>query len=125
MQKYVPICTKCLLLFIYTFAHCKGKGFTPICPNPRNTITMQIHIGSIIRDELRQQGHTNEWFAEQLSINSRTVNKLFLKPSMDTQRLLQICKVLDTDFFAIYSKELSSLPNMGKLPTLGRENTEK
>lgn len=27
---------------------------------------MQIHIGQHIREELRQQGHTNEWLAERI-----------------------------------------------------------
>ena len=36
-----------------------------------------IHIGSIIRDELRRQGKTNNWFAKEINVNPRTVNKIF------------------------------------------------
>lgn len=67
---------------------------------------MQIHIGNLIREELRRQGRTNEWFAERIGVNIRTVNKVFLMPTIDTQRLYQISKVLDKDFFSIYSKML-------------------
>lgn len=82
---------------------------------------MQIHIGNLIRDELRRQGHTNEWLADKIGVNIRTVNKIFLKQTIDTQQLYQISKALDTDFFNVYSKSLYSLPNEGKLPSLGRE----
>ena len=67
---------------------------------------MLIHIGSIIREELRRQGHTNEWFADQIGVNIRTVNKIFVKQSIDTQRLYQISKALEKDFFQVYSLNL-------------------
>ena len=84
----------------------------------------QIHIGNLIRNELRRQGHTNEWLADRIGVNIRTVNKIFLKQSIDTSQLYRISKVLDTDFFSVYSNILSILPNKGKLPTLGRENVK-
>ena len=64
---------------------------------------MQIHIGNLIRDELRRQGHTNAWLAEQIGVTPRTLQKLFNKPSIDTQYLLLICQVLRTDFFRFYT----------------------
>ena len=81
---------------------------------------MQIHIGNLIRDELRRQGHTNEWLADKISVNIRTVNKIFLKQTIDTQQLYQISKALDTDFFRIYSEILHILPDVDNLPTSGR-----
>lgn len=45
---------------------------------------MQIHIGNLIRDELRRQGHTNQWLADQLDIDRRTLQRLYNKPSIDT-----------------------------------------
>ena len=67
---------------------------------------MQIHIGNLIRDELRRQGHTNEWLADKIGVNIRTVNKIFLKQTMDTQQLFNISKALSTDFFNYFSKLL-------------------
>lgn len=67
---------------------------------------MQIHIGNLIRDELRRQGRTNQWLADQLNIDRRTLQRLYNKPSIDTQQLLRISKVLDTDFFKCYSELL-------------------
>lgn len=82
---------------------------------------MQIHIGHLIRDELRRQGHTNKWFADQLGVNIRTINKIFLKRTIDTQQLYQISKVINTDFFAVYSTALYYLPDVGNPPISGRE----
>lgn len=65
-----------------------------------------IHIGHIIREELRRQGKTNGWFAEKMNINPRTVNKIFNKNIIDTQQLLLISKILNIDFFQYYSKQL-------------------
>lgn len=65
---------------------------------------MQIHIGNLIRDELRRQGHTNQWLADQLSVERSTVQRLFNKPSIDTQQLLRISKVLGKDMFEYYSQ---------------------
>ncbi len=65
-----------------------------------------IHIGSIIREELRRQGKTNAWFAKEINVNPRTVNKIFLKGVIDTHQLLLISQVLGVDFFRCYSEQL-------------------
>lgn len=67
---------------------------------------MQVHIGNLIRDELRRQGRTNAWLASKIGMSERNVQRIFQNPFIDTQRLLLISKVLSTDFFAYYSKEL-------------------
>lgn len=65
---------------------------------------MQIHIGNLIRDELRRQGHTNAWLAERIGVTPRTLQKFFNKPSLDTHQLLVISQALNTDFFRCYSE---------------------
>ena len=65
-----------------------------------------IHIGSIIRDELRRQGKTNAWFAKEINVNTCTVNKIFLKGVIDTHQLLLISQALGVDFFKYYSEQL-------------------
>ena len=69
---------------------------------------MQIHIGNLIRDELRRQGHTNEWLAEHIGTSTRTLQRLFNKPSIDTGQLMQIGKALDFDFFKLLSDMTNS-----------------
>lgn len=67
---------------------------------------MQIHIGHLIRDELRRQNRTNAWLADQIGMTPRTLQRLYNKPSIDTQQLLRISKILDKDFFSLYSASL-------------------
>lgn len=71
---------------------------------------MQIPIGQIIREELRRQGHTNEWLAERINVHPRTVQKIFLKPTIDTQQLLAISQALSVDFFLLYSEQVKRTP---------------
>lgn len=66
----------------------------------------RIHIGMMVKQELRRQGRSNRWFAEQLNVNLRTVNKIFDKQYIDTLQLFRICKILDVDFFKFYSENL-------------------
>ena len=68
--------------------------------------TTKIHIGFLIREELRKQGKSNKWLTEQLNVNPRTVNKIFLKQDIDTNQLYLISKILDIDFFKYYSETL-------------------
>ena len=65
-----------------------------------------IHIGRLIREELRRQGHTNEWFMERIGMSERTLQRLFHKPSLDTHQLFRISSILGTDFFQHYSEAL-------------------
>lgn len=77
---------------------------------------MPIHIGSLIRNELRRQGHTNEWLAERIHVHPRTMQKLFCKQTIDTQQLFLISQALGADFFRFYSAELSGAPDVGMAP---------
>ena len=72
---------------------------------------MQIHIGNLIRDELRRQGHTNEWLMERIGVSERTLQRMFNKPSIDTQQLFLISNTLGADFFHLYSDLLSTPSN--------------
>ena len=64
------------------------------------------HIGEAIRAELKRQGRSNIWLAQQLSCNPRTISKIFHKHFIDTYHLWQISKALDFDFFCLYSELL-------------------
>ena len=68
---------------------------------------MQIHTGNLIREALRRSGHTNQWLADRIGITPRTLQKLFNKPSVDTQQLLNISCALGVDLFAPFSEALS------------------
>ena len=76
----------------------------------RGFLFMQIPIGQLIREELRRQGHTNEWLAERINVHPRTIQKIFLKTTIDTQQLLVISQALGVDFFRLYSETLENSP---------------
>ena len=68
---------------------------------------MQVHIGSLIRKELRRQGHNNAWLAERIGLTPRALQKIFNKQSIDSHQLLLISAALQTDLFKHYSQSLS------------------
>lgn len=68
---------------------------------------MQIHIGKIIYNELHRQGLTNQWLADQMSMDRSTIQRLFNKPSIDTQQLFRLSKILGVDLFKHYSDQLN------------------
>lgn len=72
---------------------------------------MQIHIGSLIRDEMRQQGHTNEWLAERIGTSPRNLQRIYNKSSIDSQLLFNISLTLHTDFFKFFSTAFSDMTN--------------
>ena len=85
---------------------------TPIsAATMQTTDTMQIHIGKLISDEIIRQGHTNEWFMDRIGVSERALQRLFSKPSIDSQQLLLISSVLKTNFFRYYSDALQSPSN--------------
>ena len=67
-----------------------------------------IQIGSLIRQQLRHQGKTVVWLARELSCSRNNVYKIFNNNSISTQELLRISRILNYDFFAIYSQELNT-----------------
>lgn len=69
---------------------------------------MQIHIGHIIREELHRQGRSNQWLADQIGVTPRTLQRIYNKPSIDTQLLLRISQNLRADLFLPYSNILSA-----------------
>lgn len=73
---------------------------------------MQIHIGHLIRDELRRQGHTNEWLADRIGVTTRTLQRIYNKSSIDTHLLLRISQALRTDLFQPYTQVLSTMTDV-------------
>ena len=68
----------------------------------------QIFIGKLIQEELRRQQRTVVWLAQSLKCNRTNIYKIFHRPNIDTDLLLQISLLLDCDFFRIYSRAFAS-----------------
>ena len=65
-----------------------------------------IAIGPIIENTLRNQERTVAWFARQLCCTRPNVYRLFRKETVDVLLLYRISRILNFDFFVLYSEEL-------------------
>lgn len=66
-----------------------------------------MHIGNRIEQVFREQGRSPSWFAQRLNMVRVNVYDIFRRPSVDTELLRRISVLLDYDFFADLSSELS------------------
>lgn len=64
-----------------------------------------MHVGKLILEELKKQGRTARWFAEQIPCERTNVYKIFKRPDIDTDLLQRICIILEHDFFCDLSLE--------------------
>ena len=64
-----------------------------------------IHIGNIIKEELRKQERTISWFARKLYCDRSNVYDIFKRESVDTELLLRISLILKRNFFLLYIDE--------------------
>lgn len=61
-----------------------------------------IHIGMTIKSELDKQERSVTWFAKKLYCDRTNVYKIFKRKSIDTELLLRISVILNTNFFQYY-----------------------
>lgn len=66
-----------------------------------------MHIGEEIRLTMKAQNRTTVWLARQLSCSRTNVYKIYASQSLDTNTLRRIAMILNVDFFAMLSTELS------------------
>ena len=64
----------------------------------------EIHIGSLIKNKLKEDGRSASWLAKKINCERTNVYKIFKKPSIDTSLLLKITLALKTNFFVYYSE---------------------
>ncbi|MBR6250160.1 MAG: XRE family transcriptional regulator [Bacteroidales bacterium] len=67
-----------------------------------------VDIGKEIRTELRQQGRTVTWLAQQLDMRRATLYDVFRKNSIDTYLLKRIGLLLGKDFFILLSTDMQN-----------------
>lgn len=66
-----------------------------------------MHIGKVIQEVLKRDGHSVQWFSIQICCTRTHVYKIFNRHSIDTEMLMRISKALNHDFFRDYSKEIN------------------
>lgn len=80
--------------------------------------THMIHIGELIREELRRQERSVAWFARKLYCDRTNAYNIFRRSSIDTETLLRISRILDHDFFIHYRHELNDEQQPAPRPPL-------
>mgnify|MGYP002624723440 FL=1 len=65
----------------------------------------KMHIGNLIQEELKRQGRSVTWFAEQLFYTRPHIYKIFSKATIDTGLLQRISRILNHDFFQDLSND--------------------
>jgi transcriptional regulator with XRE-family HTH domain len=69
------------------------------------TLSMAVHIGKKIREEIQQKGISVSVFAKKINRSRNVVYDIFGRESIDTELLGKIGKVLGFDFFSLYSSQ--------------------
>lgn len=59
----------------------------------------QLHLGELVKTELRRQGRSITWLASQISCTRENLYKVFRRPWIYTDLLFKICDALNHDFF--------------------------
>ena len=65
-----------------------------------------IHIGKIIKEELRRQERTVAWLSRKIHCDRRNIYDIFSRTSIDTDLLYRLSLALHKDFFACFSTNL-------------------
>ncbi len=68
---------------------------------------ISMHIGQLIKEKLREDGHSVTWFATKICCTRSHVYKIFEKRSIDTSLLERICKTLNHNFFEDIANDVS------------------
>ena len=64
-----------------------------------------IHIGSIIRREMKEQRRSAAWLAKQIPCNRSNIYRIYKKKTLDFDLLHNIAMILNIDFFVHYSNQ--------------------
>lgn len=66
---------------------------------------MAIHIGKKIKEEMYKQNISVSVFAKKINRSRNVVYDIFGRESIDTDLLNKIGKILNCDFFSVYSSQ--------------------
>ena len=70
----------------------------------------KIHIGSLIKSEVKNRGMTYSEFAGRVGTQRQNIErKVFTRQGLDTELLMQISEILDFDFFKYFQTRGDSI----------------
>lgn len=61
-----------------------------------------IHLGQAIKKRFDELEITKTEFGRRIGIPQQHVNRIFERDTMETKRLIKICRALDYNFFALF-----------------------
>ena len=64
-----------------------------------------IHIGQLIREQLKADDRNVSWLARKIGCSRNHLYKVFRKPSLDGELLLSISLAMKFNFFQYYTTE--------------------
>ena len=64
-----------------------------------------IHIGHLIREQLKADERSVSWLAREIHCTRNHVYKIFNKNTLDASLILRISKVMNFNFFQYYTME--------------------
>ena len=65
-----------------------------------------VHVGNMILEYLKKNRITQAELARRLQLDTSYLHRLLNKKSMETDRLMEICIVLDYNFFPVFCDDL-------------------
>jgi len=63
----------------------------------------ELHIGDLIRKKLKDGGQKEEWLAKQINCQNSNISKIFKKPSLNSDLLLEISVALEENIHQYYT----------------------
>lgn len=70
--------------------------------NSKEDIMKNVHIGEIIKKEVKRQGRSIKWLSEKLCCDRSNIYNIYKRQSIDTSLLKRISDILGVDFFEYY-----------------------
>ena len=74
-------------------------------PKAMETHESNIHIGHLIREQLKADDRSVSWLAREIHCTRNNLYKIFNKPSLDGDLILKISVAMNFNFFQYYTAE--------------------
>ena len=67
-----------------------------------NVELKEVHIGKAIKKRLDELDMTKTEFGRRIGVPQQHVNRISERETMETKRLIKVCRALDFNFFALF-----------------------
>ncbi|MGM9831192.1 MAG: hypothetical protein ACI3Z5_04145 [Paludibacteraceae bacterium] len=94
-------------------------------PDKHSNSISGIHVGNLVKEELRRQERTVAWFARRISTVRPNVYDIFRRENIDVQLLVRISIVLNHDFLKDISEHVFGTKTDANAPQSNLRDTEK